>query len=196
MRDELRGARAKGYPRKDGPFTVIGPECFAAEDGSVLSWRGRNYVPQEGSAARTNAAMRSTEKGETMTEELPALPDATVEAAAAAIHASRSYALGTGRALWVDERDEAFDVLTAACDPALGPDRLVLGRELDEWIAHCATACDAKDDALTEIAQLRAALNEAADKLETYATWVVGPDRHAKMLRAARRAREATDGAR
>lgn len=24
----------------------IGPECFAAEDGSVLSWRGINYVPQ------------------------------------------------------------------------------------------------------------------------------------------------------
>ena len=26
--------------------TVIGPECFAAVDGSVLSWRGVNYVPQ------------------------------------------------------------------------------------------------------------------------------------------------------
>jgi hypothetical protein len=25
----------------------IGPECFAAEDGSVICWRGRNYVPQE-----------------------------------------------------------------------------------------------------------------------------------------------------
>lgn len=24
----------------------IGPECFAASDGSVLSWRGQNYVPQ------------------------------------------------------------------------------------------------------------------------------------------------------
>lgn len=24
----------------------IGPECFATDDGSVLSWRGVNYVPQ------------------------------------------------------------------------------------------------------------------------------------------------------
>lgn len=32
------------YPRKDGDFTVIGPECFASEDGRVISWRGANYV--------------------------------------------------------------------------------------------------------------------------------------------------------
>jgi hypothetical protein len=34
------------YPYEDGGFVVIGPECFAAEDGSVLSWRGENYEPQ------------------------------------------------------------------------------------------------------------------------------------------------------
>ena len=27
-------------------FVDIGPECFAAADGSVISWRGQNYVPQ------------------------------------------------------------------------------------------------------------------------------------------------------
>lgn len=27
-------------------ITVIGPECFASADGEVVSWRGRNYVPQ------------------------------------------------------------------------------------------------------------------------------------------------------
>lgn len=26
----------------------IGPECFAAADSSVISWRGVNYVPQAG----------------------------------------------------------------------------------------------------------------------------------------------------
>jgi hypothetical protein len=25
----------------------IGPECFAMADGSVLSWKGTNYVPQK-----------------------------------------------------------------------------------------------------------------------------------------------------
>jgi len=25
----------------------IGPECFALRDGSLLSWRGQNYVPQQ-----------------------------------------------------------------------------------------------------------------------------------------------------
>jgi len=35
------------YPYTEGDFIVIGPECFAAKDGSVLSWRGENYVPQK-----------------------------------------------------------------------------------------------------------------------------------------------------
>jgi hypothetical protein len=34
------------YPRMDGGFVVIGPECYAQHDGSVLSWKGVNYIPQ------------------------------------------------------------------------------------------------------------------------------------------------------
>lgn len=34
------------FPYPEGDATVIGPECFVANDGSVLSWRGVNYVPQ------------------------------------------------------------------------------------------------------------------------------------------------------
>jgi len=38
--------REAEYPRMDGGFIVIGPECFAQHDGSVLCWKGVNYVPQ------------------------------------------------------------------------------------------------------------------------------------------------------
>lgn len=34
------------FPREEGDTIVIGPQCFAALDGSVLNWRGVNYVPQ------------------------------------------------------------------------------------------------------------------------------------------------------
>jgi hypothetical protein len=34
------------YPHEDGDTIVLGPQCFVAVDGSVLSWQGRNYVPQ------------------------------------------------------------------------------------------------------------------------------------------------------
>lgn len=34
------------FPHRSGDFISIGPECFAAQDGSVLSWRGENYTPQ------------------------------------------------------------------------------------------------------------------------------------------------------
>jgi hypothetical protein len=46
---DLRMARTlkRGrYPRKEGDITVLGPEIFASRDGSVLSWKGNNYVPQ------------------------------------------------------------------------------------------------------------------------------------------------------
>lgn len=33
------------YPHEEGGVTVIGPECFT-KDGSVLAWRGENYVRQ------------------------------------------------------------------------------------------------------------------------------------------------------
>jgi len=36
----------KTYPDELGPHIIIGPECFAEKDGSVLSWKGVNYVPQ------------------------------------------------------------------------------------------------------------------------------------------------------
>lgn len=34
------------FPREEGGYTIIGPECFATGDGLVLAWRGVNYVPQ------------------------------------------------------------------------------------------------------------------------------------------------------
>lgn len=37
---------AETYPRFDGGHIVIGPGCFASDDGSVLNWDGRNYIPQ------------------------------------------------------------------------------------------------------------------------------------------------------
>jgi hypothetical protein len=38
--------RQKKYPYLEGNTQVLGPEIFAALDGSVISWRGVNYVPQ------------------------------------------------------------------------------------------------------------------------------------------------------
>lgn len=32
---------------KAGGIVDIGPECFGLKDGSVISWRGKNYVPQK-----------------------------------------------------------------------------------------------------------------------------------------------------
>jgi len=39
------------YPQQDGDVTVLGPEIFASADEQVISWRGRNYVPQPDPAA-------------------------------------------------------------------------------------------------------------------------------------------------
>lgn len=36
----------KNYPYSENGVIVLGPECFVQRDGSVLSWRGTNYVPQ------------------------------------------------------------------------------------------------------------------------------------------------------
>lgn len=38
------------YPYVDGDATVLGPQTFASADGSVISWKGVNYVPQENGA--------------------------------------------------------------------------------------------------------------------------------------------------
>ena len=35
------------YPYDEGGVTVLGPEIFASEDGEVINWQGRNYIPQE-----------------------------------------------------------------------------------------------------------------------------------------------------
>lgn len=32
-----------------GGIIDIGPDCFALKDGSLLSWKGENYVPQKAS---------------------------------------------------------------------------------------------------------------------------------------------------
>ena len=34
------------YPYSENGVIVLGPECFVRPDGSVLSWKGTNYVPQ------------------------------------------------------------------------------------------------------------------------------------------------------
>lgn len=36
----------QSVPREEGDTTVLGPEIFAAADGSVICWRGENYVRQ------------------------------------------------------------------------------------------------------------------------------------------------------
>ena len=49
---ELDAEKAQIYPYMDGGTTVLGPEVFAK--GSVLSWKGENYVPQEQVRALTD----------------------------------------------------------------------------------------------------------------------------------------------
>lgn len=36
------------YPYLDGDTVVLGPEIFASQDGSVVCWKGDNYVEQTG----------------------------------------------------------------------------------------------------------------------------------------------------
>ena len=33
------------YPYDSGDVVVIGPQCFAAKDESVMNWKGVNYYP-------------------------------------------------------------------------------------------------------------------------------------------------------
>lgn len=61
----------------------IGPECFAAADGSVVCLRGRNYVPQD-EARRTLATFARL----VMTGRMPRVwEDATDEQLAGAVQA-------------------------------------------------------------------------------------------------------------
>lgn len=44
--DETSESPNRSYPFPDGDTIVLGPQVFVATDGSVLNWRGKNYVPQ------------------------------------------------------------------------------------------------------------------------------------------------------
>ena len=46
------------YPYEDGDVIVLGPDVFAAKDGSVLSWRGENYIPHAVSLEAAEEAAR------------------------------------------------------------------------------------------------------------------------------------------
>lgn len=48
------------YPFPDGDFTVIGPGCFTDAEGRVISYRGENYVRQDGGAAVYSSSMPSS----------------------------------------------------------------------------------------------------------------------------------------
>jgi hypothetical protein len=54
--------QGKSYPYMNGGYVVIGPECFGQPDGSVICWKGVNYVPQN--ADRTVEAQIDAEREE------------------------------------------------------------------------------------------------------------------------------------
>lgn len=62
LRRQVSGGAAQTFPHNEGDTVVIGPECFAKPDGSVLCWRGENYVPQP--APEDSALGILSEKGE------------------------------------------------------------------------------------------------------------------------------------
>lgn len=37
------GPEAEEYPKKDGDFTLLGPECFVDPGGNVISYKGENF---------------------------------------------------------------------------------------------------------------------------------------------------------
>lgn len=108
-----------------------------------------------------------------MSDELPTLPDATVEAVIrAASQGVRGCEYAPGQHCWGTHTDCYYrGLLGAARDPALGQDRLVLSRELDEAMQVLdevtAESCRLgsagglmqveRDEALAEVARLRAA---------------------------------------
>jgi hypothetical protein len=53
-----RDERERERKLTDGDVTVIGPECFASLDEEVISWRGRNYVPQPPRSEGADAGLR------------------------------------------------------------------------------------------------------------------------------------------
>lgn len=58
----MRQVSALEYPREEGDFIIIGPECFATKDGSVLNWKGVNYVPQNTDRSVESAVTDFAEK--------------------------------------------------------------------------------------------------------------------------------------
>ena len=55
----------------DPNIVIIGPECFAQKDGSVLSWKGVNYIPQEepGSNGSLSEMVEATREAEALEEQ-------------------------------------------------------------------------------------------------------------------------------
>lgn len=47
------------YPYDGGGVTVLGPELFAQPDGSVLCWKGTNYIPQSESHVASEKAQEN-----------------------------------------------------------------------------------------------------------------------------------------
>jgi len=45
-RPEQDGRDTTGYPRQDGDFVILGPEIFTDIAGTVICWKGENYVRQ------------------------------------------------------------------------------------------------------------------------------------------------------
>lgn len=58
------------FMHQHGGIVDIGPECFAVADGAVISWRGRNYVPQpetsdlDGATTRPKPNVQAATPGE------------------------------------------------------------------------------------------------------------------------------------
>jgi len=98
--DERIGLYGEGEPSladeaRDHPdIVVIGDECFAQIDGSVLNWKGVNYVPQEESTnGSLNELAEAAREAEALEEQrtaglqgptpefVPATPEGIAEAA-------------------------------------------------------------------------------------------------------------------
>ncbi|TDO18172.1 hypothetical protein EV580_1356 [Mycobacterium sp. BK086] len=76
------------YPNHLGDIIEIGPACFAQADGTVLNWRGQNYVPQDpamAAAATSLAVLGATARVLGLGEEV--LADDTDEATRKAVAA-------------------------------------------------------------------------------------------------------------
>lgn len=62
---ELGYAKGKAeYPFESGDALVLGPELISQPDGSVISWKGQNYVPQAEAKKLTLKDFKDGEKVE------------------------------------------------------------------------------------------------------------------------------------